>query len=73
MDRVLKPYTNNKVIHNSHMEQQNYKKKKKLEVELFSCRLGFQAHTVCAALEVGFVGFLCPCSKVCTMGEAPLL
>lgn len=77
LDRVLKPYANIKVTLNRPCGITELSKKKKeawswIVFVLYSS-LGFQAHTVCAALEVGFVGLPCPCSKVCTMGGSSAL
>lgn len=74
LDRVLKPYTNIKVtLNRPHGITELSKRKRKKRSSKLSClhalqQSGFPTHTVCAALEVGFVGLLCSCSKVCTMG-----
>lgn len=72
LDRVLKRYTNIKVTLNRPHGITELSKKKKATwswtLFMLYSSLGFQAHAVCAALEVGFVGLPCPCSKVCTMG-----
>lgn len=79
LDRVLKPYTNIKVTLNRPRGAKELSKKKKRKeaqswtVLMLCSSLGFQVLTVCAALEMGFVGLPCSCSKVCTMGSSSAL
>lgn len=75
LDRVLKRYTNIKVTLNRPHGITELSKKKAAgswTVSMLYSSLGFQAPTVCAALEVGFI-----CSRVpvqrCAPWEAPLL